>query len=456
MNPTMRRRSALLGLGFMTGLLILHCAPRPRQAVSAGARGAEAVADAPASPTPIVPDSNQEHPKLEEKVAELEREASRKNGSPPLERPLGKLDRFYDIMEALRAGARKEPARVLWLGDSHTAADFLTHEVREHLQDLAGDAGPGFVRLGLDGYRHGAVRVTNTGRWRKQPILPAQRTRVLDGVFGYGGIRTIPDAFGRSRVELRAPPGEAAVEWTVRYRLQPGAGLRLSVGKQKQVVRQETGAEDAEVRIGSTTLTGEPSDDLTISHYSGVPQVFGVSVEYNRPGVVFDTVGINGARAATVLAWRPEAYIQEISERIPDLLVLAFGTNEVFDNGREDRYEGHLLEIVERVRESAPETDCWIVGPPDSATPQGGTKPRVVSVTEAQRRAAEKAGCAFTSQWALMGGEGSFYRWMQERPAKARSDRIHLTIAGYRTLGEKLAHALVPEVAAVDPAGPRE
>ena len=42
-----------------------------------------------------------------------------------------------------------------------------------------------------------------------------------------------------------------------------------------------------------------------------------------------------------------------------------------------------------------------------------------------------------------MGGEGSFTRWSRERPAKARGDRIHLTILGYEMLGKLLARELV-------------
>src|SRR5690606_12454579 len=105
---------------------------------------------------------------------------------------LPELAEFYRALQALRDGRRAEPLRVTWLGDSHTAADFMPQRLRERLWAAAGPGGPGFVRLGMDSYRHGVAVFERSGRWRKQPILPAQRTRVMDGVFGYGGIRTIP------------------------------------------------------------------------------------------------------------------------------------------------------------------------------------------------------------------------------------------------------------------------
>src|SRR5690606_9473663 len=119
-------------------------------------------------------------------------------------RPLPELAAFYDALDALRHGAqRTRPLRVLWLGDSHTSADFMTHRVRRRLQALAGDAGPGFLRLGLDAYRHEGASFDVLGKWRHEPVLPAQRTRVKDGVFGYGGIRTLPQAGARVRVTVR-------------------------------------------------------------------------------------------------------------------------------------------------------------------------------------------------------------------------------------------------------------
>src|SRR5690349_2624164 len=49
---------------------------------------------------------------------------------------------------ALRdAPQRSEPVRVLWLGDSHTAADFWPDAVRKPLQAAFGSGGPGFVYL---------------------------------------------------------------------------------------------------------------------------------------------------------------------------------------------------------------------------------------------------------------------------------------------------------------------
>lgn len=436
------RGARLLCVGGLTVLLSGSCAPAPREVRAASEYGPKPAPEERA-PEPL--------PSSEDAAPEDEPPSETEQGSaalPPVERRLQRLDSFYAAVDALRASERKTSVRILWLGDSHTAADFMTHPIREHLVRLGGDGGPGYLRLGLDGYRHGSANVKSFGRWRHAPILPAQRTRVLDGVFGYGGIRTLPAAAAGAVASLRQALGREIV-WTLSTRLLHGAKVDLVLGETKLRVLESTtprpsGGPEA------VSLSGADSEEFSIHHVGGDPEVFGVFADYVEPGIVLDTVGINGARTATVLAWEPEQYVAQIRERKPDLLVLAFGTNEVFDQTRPDRYIEHNTKLVELVRQGQPNVPCWIVGPPDSSTTEGTSKARVAEVNAAQAAAAEKLGCAFTSAFELMGGEGSFNRWAREKPAKARGDRIHFTIAGYRALGELLAEALIGGVPLAD------
>jgi len=362
-------------------------------------------------------------------------------------RPLPELAAFYDALDAMRRGRPGPgPLRVLWLGDSHTSADFMTHRIRSRLQDLVGDAGPGFLRLGLDLYRHEAATFEVSGRFRQEPALPAQRTRVKDGVFGYGGIRTLPQAGARVKVTVRpspSPGASQALHWRLSYRLPEGAAVDVRVGATETRLSSVLGAGQVGATVLAADFEGGPEDALEVTHVSGAPELFGVFVERARPGVVLDTVGIDGARAATPLAWEPEQFIQEVRARAPALLVVAYGTNEVFDKGWAEQYGQHVEALVTRVRAGAGPIPCWVIGPMDASAPGGGSRPRVREVTLAQEKAAHELGCAFTSAQVLMGGEGSFARWTTQRPQLARTDGIHLTIAGYRELGDALADQLL-------------
>jgi lysophospholipase L1-like esterase len=379
-------------------------------------------------------------------------------GVEAVPRPLPELAAFYDALDALRRGrSGSAPLRVLWLGDSHTSADFMTHRVRSRLQDLVGDAGPGFLRLGLDLYRHESATFEVSGRFRQEPALPAQRTRVKDGVFGYGGIRTLPQAGARVRVTVKrspSPGASQALRWQLSYRLPEGAAVEVRVGATETRLSYVPGAGEPAAAVTVADFEGGPEDAFEVAHVSGAPELFGVFVERARPGLVLDTVGVDGARAATPLAWEPEQFIEEVRARAPALVVLAYGTNEVFDKGWAEQYGQHVSALALRVRAGAGPIPCWVIGPMDASAPGGGSRPRVREVSQAQEKAARELGCAFTSAQALMGGEGSFARWTTARPQLARTDGIHLTIAGYRELGDALADQLLPEKAQPGPAQP--
>ncbi len=423
----------------MALLFSIHaCAPKARQVRSASEYGEAESRPIPRLGPPVIA---KPHPLGEAESGETQ--PAQPPGVPAVVRKLEHLEAFYDAVDDVRNRRRDKSVRILWLGDSHTAADFMTQPVRERLAALGGDGGPGFVRLGLDGYRHGAVRVKPFGRWRKAPILPAQRTRVLDGVFGYGGIRTLPAAGAGVTLAPRDPRGDE-LTWTLSLRLLHTSKVDFQLGEARMRVLPED--DEGELLPGGgqfEALSGTDTEELSVHHVGGDPEVFGVFGDYTSPGVVLDTVGINGARTATPLAWEPEQFVAQVAAREPDLLVLAFGTNEVFDQTTPERYVEHNEELVKLVRQARPGIPCWIVGPPDSSTKEGTSKARVAEVTAAQARAAENMGCAFTSAFELMGGEGSFNRWAREKPAKARGDRIHLTIAGYRELGRLLGEALI-------------
>jgi lysophospholipase L1-like esterase len=183
---------------------------------------------------------------------------------------------------------------------------------------------------------------------------------------------------------------------------------------------------------------------LTVVHGRGSPELFGAVVESQAPGgVVVDTLGINGGRAATALAWQESAFVAEVGARAPALLVLAYGTNEAASSLAPERYERQLGELLARLRRAAPKADCLLLGPPDMADAEGRTLPRVLEFDRVTESAAAANGCAFFSLLSAMGGEGSMARWVAESPPLAIKDHIHLTARGYERVGGALASELL-------------
>ncbi len=349
------------------------------------------------------------------------------------------LPHFFQALRELETKRRNRPVRLAWLGDSHTAADFWTDEVRAQLQARFGNAGPGFFHLGLKAYRHSSLRFEQTGSWSREPSPPSLRSRSGDGVFGLGGIRTFAHSAG-ARFEVSPEPNlmlESA-NWRVRLRLAPTDAVELEAGEERYILR---GTPRDEVQ--EQVLAGRPSVSLKVRVVNGTPRFLGGALEASAPGVILDTLGVDGARVETALAWEEAAWKRELVEREPSLLVLAYGTNEVFDNLAPRAYAEQYARLVQRARAASPALDCLIIGLPDALTPEGQPHPRVPEIGKVQEEAAERLGCAFFDARAAMQREGGFLGWLAANPKLAKTDGIHLTISGYHLLGARTAEALL-------------
>jgi lysophospholipase L1-like esterase len=352
------------------------------------------------------------------------------------------LERLHAALREL-AQKRSGPVRVLFLGDSHAAADFWPDAIRQSLQQKYGKGGPGFIHLGLGVYRHAGVKVTRNGKWRVQPKQPSLWMRQEDGVFGLGGMRTTAEAADSSvTVEIGKDAVSGQARWDLAFRLPTDkARFRIVInGTETKSIEAKTTTVGAVAHFEWQT---KPEATVTIDQSTGDPELFGVIIEGTDPGAVVDTLGVNGARIGTPLAWEPGAWIEEAQRRKPSLFVLEYGTNEAGDQVAPFRYASEFEAMVQRVRKAAPLADCLLIGPTDRAGPDWTTLPRVVEIEAVQRQSADRLGCAYFSALEAMGGEGSLKRWAGETPPRAAPDRVHLTPRGYADIGTATAEFLL-------------
>ena len=362
-----------------------------------------------------------------------------------LGRGQGPLTAFFNALTELSESRREGHVRVLWLGDSHTNADFLSGAVRNALRDVFGDGGPGFVRIGTKPYRHEGLRLGRDGAWNVDPDPPARRSRQDDGVFGLSGTRAVPqaDASWSAQVVSRDAPGDEPARFELSYNLPVNSSFFLELGSHKLRIDATTPADVAASGIAHLSLTAPLKSQLRLTPERGAPRLFGVIIERTmKPGVVLDTLGIDGARLETPLAWNEAAFVDEVARRSPELLVVAFGTNEAFDALKVERYTSQLHALVGRLQRGAPRASCLVLGPTDAPVGNGSV-PRVAEVAAVLQRAAAQLGCSFVSLQQLMGGEGSFARGMRAKDRLAQYDRLHLTPKGYLELGAALAKQLL-------------
>ena len=355
------------------------------------------------------------------------------------------LPRFYDALARLETRLRHDHVRIVWLGDSHTQADGWTQAVRRALQQRFGNGGPGFIHLGWTtyGYRRENVILRASGAWSLLPTTLVAVTRVDDGVLGLGGLRLEPrglDATAQVGVNAADLPGEGLWDLAVRL-MEKDSSLVIRLEGQEHRVEAQSFTLG---RIRHVTLRSKgPGGTLGVEQGWNRPQLLGLVVEAtDRHGVVLDTLGLNGARYRSALAWDEAAWVGELARREPDLVVLAYGTNESSDiKLKAELHAARVKELVGRVRKAAPHADCLIFGPIDRGGEQ--YEATVARINEAQAAAARELGCAFWNGQQAMGGAGSMQRWATMNPPLGGGDRVHLYPRGYQKLGEMLARDLL-------------
>jgi lysophospholipase L1-like esterase len=240
--------------------------------------------------------------------------------------------------------------------------------------------------------------------------------------------------------------GHAVSRFEVFYqRYANGGELHLTLdGKNEQAVA--TRSENPE---DAWELLNVPDGEHSLMvRARGEVRMYGVSQERDVPGVVYDALGLVGARADRLLAADPEHIAGQIKHRNPDLLVLGFGGNEAGNDALDmTRYARSLEQVIKLMRSGKPEMSCLLFGPLDQG--ERDARGNVVTlhslpgIVDVQRRVAGEQGCAFFDTYKGMGGQGSVGRWYRARPRLFSPDFRHATPAGYALIGDMYYRALL-------------
>jgi lysophospholipase L1-like esterase len=352
------------------------------------------------------------------------------------------LASFYTALQRLARG-EADKVRVLHYGDSHTAADVLTSVVRRSLQARFGDGGRGFLPLGRpwNSFLPKDISHQAQGTWSVARVLAAAPPERMDGHYGLGGLSTIGGVGSSTRIA--ALPGQQTGLFEVFYLNQPGGGrFRIWVD----------GVAQGAVDTASETMTpgfyrvDMPAKARVFEVRTQQPPVrfFGAVIEHAGPGVVYDTLGINGSFFYTSAHWNADELQQQVQRRDPQLIVAMYGSNEA--NSRSltpDTYADKVHAAMARLTAGAPRAACLLIGPPDRVLRNCGREDQLDWIIDVQRRVAAERGCGFIDLQHLMGGPGSHRQWQQQQPPLAQADGVHLTIRGYLQLGEAVARELL-------------
>ena len=361
-----------------------------------------------------------------------------------------RLAHLFEALAKLDDGHAHDDVHILQYGDSHTASDLGVAVFRRALQGRFGDGGRGFVSVGKpwksyvqDGVRGGMTKEFEPTR----VMFKKDRTFAgLDGSYGLLGVGiTSSKAGARAWTDVVARSSHIELD----YGQDPRGGSFDVFIDGARAGRVATRATLAGSGFFAFDVADAPHQIELRTVGDGDVRVFGMTLDRPEAGVVVDALGINGAQILTPLRWSEAHFAEQLRHASPDLVVVAYGTNEALEPGLADaEYQRKIVDFLGRIARAAPTSSCLLLGPPDLARHTKGQSdwrslPRVSEIIAMQRKVAEAAGCGFYDQQEAMGGPGSIVSWATEPESRAQGDRVHLTRSGYAQVASSFAGDLM-------------
>lgn len=364
-----------------------------------------------------------------------------------------KAPALWEGLQQLEQGKRTQPLRIIQLGDSHTAGDYFTGQLRQRLQRQFGNAGIGWLTPGyVTNQRSDQVLLRSLGKWSLSDSKIAKHT----GAFPLGGL--FNTSAGNSILEIKTKEQVAAGQWQVsiwQHSLQTSWSLALANGKLSKLPGQ--GDPKASWRLSTQAIDSAQVDRLRLlAPMNG--KLGGVILDRQAPGITLDALGINGAVANVINRWDETSLQQQLAWRDPQLIILAYGTNEAFGPDLVPQtYEEELRRVIRRLRAAAPNAAILLIGAPSSAKSKaphinGGCKvplpPSLIKVQNSQRRIARQEKTLYWDWAAMMGGNCGAQAWLKQKVPLMRPDLVHMSAEGYGASADELYLALMREMEA--------
>lgn len=339
------------------------------------------------------------------------------------------VENFGQSPVSLAQAFAQRHLHILQLGDSHTAGDYFTEQLRKRLQADIGDGGVGFAypmpvkgqRTARHGYQSSGWQLSNSrvDRQRDYPL---------------GGMLAQPSSRGDDLIlTSQTYAGDQQQASVV---IKGIAGQTVSV-TDTQGTRQLTLS-----RNGWQTLS-TPITFPTTFHADPQTAVGGFWLDRGTGGRV-SALGINGATQDYWRRWH-QPLTADLTQSHADLVILAYGTNEAFQNQPASQLEA-LQEAITQIRQALPNAAILLVNAPESlkqTAGQCGTRSPSLDTVQANIKQLAKANGTLHWSWQdAMGGRCSMKSWIAQ--GLGRADGVHFTKEGYEKAANDLYDNLRP------------
>ncbi len=355
------------------------------------------------------------------------------------------LEPFFEKLYAQKTG-NNQRVSVLHIGDSHIQADFLSAQVRTNFQKDFGNGGRGIVvplRVAGSNEPFNYKITSNYACTSKRCIYVNDPMPI-----GIGGVTIKTDSpdikfflrafdyaplnYSFNKLTLFYQKDSTSFDFRVTDTLGNTLGILSSISTEKYR------------NISSTALPANTNAVVISAERSDTNQrqatIFGINLENDSSGVVYHTVGANGAEAFQYV--RAKYFAEQTQVLEPDLIIISLGTNEAqrrpLDKGLMTRRLDSLVSALHRYN---PNTAIVFTTPPDSYYHRKYYNSSVSQMHEVIVNYAKAENIAVWDLFSISGGYKSCYMWKKYH--MMQRDGLHFTRGGYEFQGNLLYEALI-------------
>jgi LysM repeat protein len=334
---------------------------------------------------------------------------------------------FFDKVQQVTK-SKKGKINIVHIGDSHIQADFFSGRMRVLLQNKFGNGGLGFAFPYKLAKTNGnaLVRYSSNAEWSSyRNIFPVKDANVgLSGI----ALSTVDknavielsvrDAnYGFSRMKVFTPSNskdfnvgtssrkvflESSAPKKISHQIKKGESLTGIANKYGTTVGEIKKANNMKsttihpgkrlnipsnqkvssaVAVGTemfNELSGEKNDVFytfelgeeldRIYFYSNKQaeayDLNGVVLENDKPGILYHTIGVNGARFSDYTKY--DLFFRQLKGLEADLVIVSMGTNESFDRMNAKDFQAQVNAFLAKVKRVAPHASVLLTTPPPS------------------------------------------------------------------------------------------
>ncbi len=332
---------------------------------------------------------------------------------------------------------------IVHIGGSHVQTDIYTHRMRQNLQlftpGLKGSRGFVFPYKMAKTNNPLNFSVTYTGQWTS-----CKNTRNTENC-----------PLGLSGISLRLIDSAAAIKIVARFDSVTNYDfnrVKIFCNKDKafftlrfipDTIAESSGFNDTlgyywiELRNYTDTLVIRISQSDTTETD---PEIYGFSLENSNPGVVYHSVGVNGATLQSYL--KCSLLASHLKALHPDMVIISIGTNDGYTrNFDPEKYYSEYNRFLNIIKGAVPDAAILLTVPNDSYLFRKYINRNTAIMRDIILKLAGDYKCGVWDFYTVMGGLNSAEVWYNN--GLMGRDRIHFNKQGYLLKGDLLFEAFI-------------